>query len=215
MAYVFASTNKDTNFVFIRIAGATNKGVRQVINERWFAAALDWVIQNRVKYNIQAVSMSQGHHNLLIGENYCPLTTTVPSRIKSLLSVGVPMFLPTGNTKDYKRIDWPACNDDSISIGATNTYGEIPFWSNMDVAKTDFYTTGVMDVLGPNSVKTREIGTSISTQVAVAKWMELKRLKPNYTHEQLYAAFKKTSITTYNQVKVPGQMMNLEGAINE
>lgn len=215
MAYVFASTNKDTKFVFIRIIGATKTGVRQTANEKTFAAALDWVFQNKSKYNIQAVSMSQGHHNLGKTANYCPSTTSTPVRIKALLDAGIPTFLPTGNTRDYSRIDWPACIDHSISIGATTTYEEIPNWSNMDINKADFYTLGVMDVLGPNSVKTREIGTSISAQVAAAKWMTLKTLKPTYTYDQLYAAFKKTSVTIYNQVKVPGQMMYLEGAMNE
>lgn len=214
MASVFASTNSSSNIVFVRIIGATKTGVRQAPSEKTFVSALDWVIANKDKYNIQAVSMSQGHHNLPNFVDYCPKTPSTQSRIRALLSAGIPTFLPTGNTRDYKRIDWPSCIDESISVGAVNQYEEIPIWSNMDTNKTDFYALGVMRVTGPKSVVTNAIGTSISAQVAAANWLSLKSAKPSYTYDQLYSAFKNTAVKVYNPTKLVGGMMYLQGANN-
>lgn len=214
MAYAFASTNQNAKIVFVRIIGATPTGVRQVPSEKTFAMALEWVLANKDKYNIQAVSMSQGHHNLQKVQDYCPKTTSTQFRIKSLVDAGIPTFLPTGNTRDTSRIDWPACIDESISVGAVNQYEEITIWSNMDIKKTDFYALGVMRVTGPGSVQSNSIGTSISAQVAAANWLSLKALKPSYTYDQLYSAFKNTSVKVYNPTKLIGDMMYLEGAKN-
>ena len=66
----------------------------------------------------------------------------------------------------------------------------------------------------PGSVPAKAVGTSVSVQVAAANWMELKAAKPNYTYQQLYDLFKKTSVTVYNPAKLAGQMMSISGALN-
>lgn len=214
MVYSLLTTNPNVNVVFVRIVGATPTGVRQITNETTFVNALDWVLKNKDRFNIQAVSMSQGHHNFPKVKNYCPNTPSTQSRIKSLVSAGIPLFLPTGNTRDYSRIDWPACIDESISVGATTDYEEIPLWSNIDINKTDFHALGILSVMGPGSTPMRALGTSVSVQVAAANWMELKAAKPTYTYQQLYDTFKKTSVTVYNPTKVAGYMMSISGALN-
>jgi hypothetical protein len=214
MASALVKTNPNIKFVFVRIIGATSNGTRQVVSEKTFVSALDWVIANKDQYNIQAVSMSQGHHNLPNVTDYCPKTPSTQSRIKSLQAAGIPTFLPAGNTRDYKRIDWPACIDESISIGAVSQYQEIPNWSNMDVNKVDFYSLGVMQLVGPGNVVSNQMGTSISTQVAAANWLALKSAKPLLSYDQIYSLFKKTSVPVYNPTKAVGYMMYFEGALN-
>lgn len=214
MASALVKSNPNVKFVFVRIVGASLNGTRQITNEKTFVSALDWVINNKDKYNIQAVSMSQGHHNLPNVSDYCPKTVSTQSRIKTLISMGVPTFLPAGNFRDYKRISWPACIDDSISIGAVNLQQEIPNWSNMDVNKTDFYALGIMNLNGPGNTSSNQIGTSISVQVAAGNWMAIKSLKPSLTYDELYSLFKKTSVQVFNPTKAVGSMMYLEGARN-
>ena len=214
MVYSLIKTNPNVNVVFVRIVGATTDGRRQTTNETTFVNALDWVLKNKDRFNIQAVSMSQGHHNLPKVTNYCPSTPSTQGRIKSLVSAGIPLFLPTGNTRDYSRIDWPACIDESISVGATTDYEEIPLWSNIDIKKTDFHALGTMDVMKPGSIPATAVGTSVSVQVAAANWMALKAAKPTYTYQQLYDLFKKTSVTVYNPTKLAGSMMSITGALN-
>ena len=214
MVYSLLTTNPNLNVVFVRIVGATTDGRRQITNETTFVNALDWVLKNKDRFNIQAVSMSQGHHNLPRTKNYCPNTPSTQGRIKALVNAGIPLFLPAGNTRDYSRIDWPACIDESISVGATTDYEEIPLWSNIDINKTDFYALGILKVMGPGSTPMRALGTSVSVQVAAANWMQLKSAKPGYTYDQLYDTFKKTSVTVYNPSKIPGSMMSISSALN-
>lgn len=215
MVSTLIKTNPDVNIVFVRIVGATSTGIRQDASEITFIKALDWVIANKDRFNIQAVSMSQGHHNLPKVSDYCPKTISTQSRIKKLVSFGIPVFLPAGNGKDYKKIDWPACINDSISIGASTYYEEIPEWSNVDIKKTDFYALGTMKIAGPGNIESNQSGTSISTQVAAANWIALKTAKPDYTYQQLYDAFKQTSISISNPKSLRGDMMYLQGALNE
>lgn len=215
MAYTVLSQNKDIKIVFIRIAGITPNGTPQRPSEVTFIKALDWVISNQSKFNIQAVSMSQGSSsNLGRGLDYCPKTVSTQSRIKNLISLGVPTFVPTGNGRDLNRIEWPACLNESIAVGAVDQYQEIPLWSKIDINKTDFYALGVLDVLGPNSTSVRALGTSVSVQVAAATWMKLKSAKPTYTFDQLYSTFTKTAVVVKNPQGLSGRMMYIEGALN-
>lgn len=214
MVYSLLATNPNLNVVFVRIIGATPTGVRQITNETTFVNALDWVLKNKDRFNIQAVSMSQGHNNFPKVKDYCPNTPSTQGRIRSLVNAGIPLFLSAGNTRDYSRINWPACIDESISIGATTDYEEIPMWSNIDINKTDFYALGILDVMGPGSTPIRAVGTSVSVQVAAANWMQVKASKPNYTYQQIYDLLKKTSVTVYNPNKLAGQMISVSGALN-
>lgn len=214
MVSVFTSNNKDVNVVFIRIIGATATGTRQIANESTFVNALDWVYKNKDRFNIQAVSMSQSHHNLMPGADYCPKTTATQNKIKDLVGVGIPVFLPAGNVRDYNRISWPACITESISVGASTDYDQIPIWSNIDVSKTDLYALGITNAMSPGTQLKNVVGTSASAQVAAAQWLTVKKLKPSLSYQQIYDLLVKTSKTIYNPKKIAGKMINLEGALN-
>ena len=59
-------SNPNMNIVFVRIVGQNVNYDRQIATSATISMALDWVIQNKEKFNIQAVSMSQGHHNSIL-----------------------------------------------------------------------------------------------------------------------------------------------------
>lgn len=207
-------SNPNLNIVFVRIVGNTFRGDRQIANERTVYQGLNWVLANASKYNIKAVAMSQGHHNLAPVADYCPNTPTTKQSIISLKNMGIPTFFATGNGRDYKRIDWPACINESISVGAVDQYDAIAIYSNVDAARTDFYALGIMRVSLPGGSETNAAGTSISAQVAAAKWVALSTAKPTLSYTQLLELFDKTHIVTKNS-RIPfGKLMNLEGALN-
>lgn len=214
MVSIFTSNNKDVNVVFVRIIGATATGTRQIANESTFVNALDWVYKNKDRFNIQAVSMSQSHHNLMPGSDYCPKTTATQNKIKDLVGAGIPVFLPAGNLRDYNRISWPACINESISVGASTDYDQIPIWSNIDVSKTDLYALGITTAMSPGTQPKNVVGTSASTQIAAAQWLTVKKLKPTLSYQQIYDLLIKTSKTIYNPKNISGKMINLEGALN-
>ena len=214
MVSAFVKSNKNANIVFVRIIGNSPQGSRQIANERTFTNALEWVFKNKERFNIQAVSMSQSHHNLMPGANYCPATTTTESKIKEFVAAQIPVFFPAGNQRDYKRISWPACINDSISVGASTDYDEMPIWTNADINKTDFYALGIMSLTVPGNRSINAVGTSISTQVAAAQWLTIKGAKTTLSYQQLYDLVLKTSKPIIGPRGLTGKMINLSGALN-
>ena len=214
MTSIFTQNNPDVNVVFVRIVGNTPTGARQITNESTFVNALNWVITNQSKFNIQAVSMSQGHHNLGTGANYCPNTPNTAAKINQLVSMGVPVFLPAGNGRDTTRIDWPACIDSSVSIGASTDYDEIPIWSNVDINKTDLYALGVTTAMLPGTKQVSAMGTSVSVQIAAAQWLNLKKAKPTLTYQQTLDLLKAKATTIPGVKGTYGKLINIGAAIN-
>ena len=214
MTSVAIATNPNIKVVFIRIIGNTPNGGRQLVNQKTIFTALDWVIANKEKFNIQAVTMSQGRHDFTKAVGYCHNTPQTDQRVKTLVAKGVPVFFPTGNSSDISRIDWPACLDSSVSIGSVDQQNEISFFSNHDPSKTDFFALGHMPVSLPGSVLKEAAGTSVATQVAGAQWIAIKQSKPSLSYQQIYNLISSTSSKTYNSKISSGRLINLAGALN-
>jgi len=214
MASVFVATNPNANIVFIKIIGNTSTGARQNAGEASVYNALNWVKANASKYNIQAVTMSQGMHNLgAAGTDYCPKTTTTQQSIKDLIAVGIPTFFPSGNGRDYTRIDWPACIDESISVGYVDQQNEISANSNNDTSKLDFFAPGFFTIAGPGNVSKNISGSSSAIQVAGAQWIKLKTAKPTYTYDQLLTALRSTASSTIGRQGTFTKLININGAL--
>jgi hypothetical protein len=186
-------TNPNMNVVFIRIVGNTANGSRQVVGEQAVVSALQWVNDNRVKFNIQALSMSQGTSNFLNGANYCPITPNTNSAVALLKNNGIPSFFPVGNSKNYKRIDWPSCIPDSIAISATMPGDAIATYANFDPLLTDFFALGSLSVKNPGNSAVNGAGTSIAAQVAAATWVGVKTKNPSMSYQQAYDLFSSKS----------------------
>jgi len=215
MASLAIQANPNVKIVFVRIIGANANGLRQATGEQTVYAGLDWVLRNKDRFNIQAVSMSQGHHVLgAAGTDYCPKTPITEGKIKALADAGIPVFLPTGNTRDYVRIDWPACIPSSIAVGATMPAGTIAIYSNHDPKLTDFFAIGTVRATVPGGKTINVAGTSASTVIAATQWATIKSAKPNLTYAQIYDLIAKTSTPTFNSKIKEGKLINLQGALN-
>ena len=213
MASAAIQTNPNMKIVFVRIIGVTSTGSRQVAGESTIINALNWVLQNKDKFNIQAVSLAQTHHVLLNGTNYCPNTPLTAGLIKVLNQANVPVFASAGNNRDYKRIDWPSCLPDSIGVGATMDGDSIAVYSNADPNLLDFYALGSMRVKLPGNKDINASGTSISTQVAAATWVAYKTKNPNLSNQDVYNKFVSTSIETAGR-GTSGKLIDSYGLIN-
>lgn len=214
MASIAVANNPNMKIVFIRIIGNTPSGSRQLTYETTVSRALDWVSLNKDKYNIKAVSMSQGHHNLLRTADYCPSSPTTKLSIQNLLAMNIPTFLAAGNGRDYKRIDWPSCIDESISVGATDQIDEITRYSNYDPVKLDFYALGNTIAYIPDGTQKYVAGTSASTQIAASQWIAIGQAKPSLSYSDQYNLIKSTAKRVSNFMLTGGYMINLNGAIN-
>jgi hypothetical protein len=184
MASAAVSTNPNMNIVFVRIIGQNINDDRQIANEQTIYNALNWVYANKDKFNIQAVSLSQGSHNLVSSESYCPSTPTTQKSITDLLSSGIPTFTAVGNDRDYKRIDWPSCIPEAVAVGAGSKKG-ISLYNNYDPALLDIYSIGQLKVYAPGNILGGASGSSVAAQTAAANWIALKQFNPGYTIAQL------------------------------
>ena len=215
MASVVANTDPNVKIVFIRIIGNTPSGGRQIANELTVVNALNWVLQNKDKFNIKAVSMSQGNHGILTSNtNYCPNTQSTKDMIDLLLAADIPTFLAAGNGRDYERIDWPACIDSSISIGMADQYDQIDNYSNYDSKKLDFYAVGNMQVTSVGGVQKYGAGTSASTQVAATTYAAVKNKNPNLNSQQILDILSQTSVQIKGSRGQTGKLIKYQGAIN-
>jgi len=215
MASIAVATNPNVKIVFVRIIGASTEGFRQSSGEETVYKALDWVIRNKEKFNIQAVSMSLGHTGARSsGADYCPKTPITESKIKSLIDSNVPVFFPVGNNRDYQKIDWPACIPSSIAVGATMPAETIAIYSNHDPLLTDFFALGTLKATTVGGSVINVAGTSASTVIAATSWATIKSAKPHLTYSQVYDLISATSKPTYNSKIPSGKLINLQGALN-
>jgi hypothetical protein len=215
IASIAVATNPNVKIVFVRIVGANAKGLRQATGEATVYNALDWVIRNKDKFNIQAVSMSQGHSSLRNPDpNYCPTTPITEGKINQLMNAGIPVFFPTGNSRNYTKIDWPACIPSSISIGATMPAGTIAIYSNHDPLLTDFFALGQVRATTVGNKIVNSGGTSGATVIAATQWATIKASKPHLTYSQIYDLISKTSKPTYNSKITNGKLIDLGAALN-
>lgn len=214
MASAAIAANPSIKIVFIRIIPHNQmNGARKPVSKYMVGKALNWVYQNKDKYNIQAVAMSQGSHTLLNSTDYCPKDTTTQTAVTTLLGAGIPSFFAAGNGRDYLRIDWPACISDSIAVGATDQIGEIASYSNYDKL-LDIYTTGYANMYLPSGEQVYNVGTSVAVQIAAAQYLAIKNVKSTYTFQQLYDLIVKTSIVAKSGRVPYGKAINLQGALN-
>lgn len=214
MASIAVGANPNIKIVFIRIIGNTPDGRRQITSEATVYKALNWVAENKYKFNIQAVAMAQGRHDFRTYVDYCPKTPTTQSSIKRLIELGVPTFFATGNNRDYLRIDWPSCIPEAIAVSATDQYDEISIYGNYDKSLTDFYALGNTTAFKPGGSQSNVAGTSASTQIAAAQWVAVKQAKPSLTYTQIYELLSKTSKTVNSAKIFGGKLINLQGALN-
>lgn len=207
-------TNPNVKVVFIRYVGATPTGDRQITNESSFIKALDWVIANKDKFNIKAVAMSQGHHNLANVIDYCPKTISTESRINSLTNAGVPVFLPAGNSRDLKRIDWPACIPASIAISASANGDGPALYTNYDPVLTDIFARGDMKLYLPGGTTTTSAGSSVSVQVAASSYLALVNKYPEYKSSDLINLLKTKTIPLVSRTIKNARVIDVSAVLN-
>lgn len=214
MASIAIQTNPNVNIVFVRIIGNGPTGSRQSTGEQTIYGALDWVIRNQARLNIQAVSISQGHNSHKPGADYCASTPITESKINRLVQLGIPVMVAAGNNRDYSRINWPSCISSAVAVGATMPTKSVAVYSNHDPERIDFYALGTFRATTVGNKAINSAGTSGSAVVAATQWATIKSAKPHLSYSDIYNLISNTSIATGNSVVKNAKLINLEGALN-
>lgn len=201
MASIAISTNPSIPIVFMRIIGAAESGARLRTSEQTVYQALEWVLDNQLRFNIQAVALAQGSHNFSTSKDYCPRSARTATAITNLFNLGIPVFVASGNNGDKSRVSWPGCLPLAIPVGAV-TNGKISNYSNIDPNLSTFLAVGEAKARSSLQAQVNASGTSVSTQVFAAMWIYLKTQLPELSFAESIKFLKEIGRPVTYQEKV-------------
>ena len=193
MASVINKVNPNINLVVIRIAGLTAQGNLGIYTNAAVKSALDWVVANRAKYNIAAVSVSQGR---IFAGCYVPAGTV--DDVKALKDNNVPVIASAGNDGNKTDMMSIACLPDVVSVGATDNPDPgitkqaycktcTPTIAKYSNGNPNFYLNGRWYVTQTDGSTKFLTGTSTATASFAAWWV----LNQKATYAETYAQFSK------------------------
>jgi len=182
MLSIVARVNPAANLIPIKIVERNVNGNANLYTLASVKMALDWVIANRVKYNIAVVSLSQG--GIKPG---CRVPDGMAQQFATLKAANVPVVVAIGNNSSKTDSNAPACLADAVAVGATDNPDPgvqqiawdpkakpyIARYNNVSSA-VDFYSNGRWFVMNRDGTKKFMVGSSTAT-AAVAAWWLLNR----------------------------------------
>ena len=203
MLSIISKVNPNTKLIPIRIIGVTAAGNPYLYSNNAVKLALDWVVANRVKYNITVVNVSQG--KIFAG---CGVPSGTAQDIAILKANNVAVIGATGNDSNRTAMMSIACLPDVVSVGATDnpdpgSAGKpydptakpyIARYSNGNT-QTSFYLNARWYVLQPNGKTKFMVGTSNAT-AAMSGWWSLNR---QATWQDTYNLMESSSKTASNE----------------
>ena len=177
MADIVRQINPDANLIFIRNAFVNSRGEVRVGGIKEFNLAMDWVIQNKNKYNIMAVSFSRGQIEWTKRSTTCPVDVTTQNQIITLQNLGVATAIAAGNDRNKTNISYPACISEAVAISGIysskytpkvfSTYRQT-FGTNSGPA-TDFFVYGNFNTVAGKVAES----TSASTAAFAGYWSKV------------------------------------------
>jgi hypothetical protein len=206
--------NPKAKIIPIRIVGISPSNIPGFYSLDDVQAALNWVVANRVKYNIAVVSLAQGA--VFAG---CKVPAGMAANIATLKTANVPLITAVGNNSNRKDVFSPACLTDTVSVGATDNPwpGSQPIeydpkaapyiarYSNGAQGQTDFFVNGRWNTLQLNGTTKFTTGTSGATAVFAGLWL----LNRKATFDETFNALMATTIDAKNEFQT-GRYVRVE-----
>lgn len=204
MISIMLRVNPTAKIIPIRIVGVTPNGNPSLYSLDDVKAALDWVIANRVKYNIAVVSLSQGK----VFAN-CKVPAGMAAQIATLKAAQVPLITAVGNDANRTSVFSPACITDTVAIGATDNpepgVKGLPYdpkaapyiarYSNGAQGQTDFFLNARWYARQLDGSMRFIVGTSNATAAMSGYWLANRKA----TLDETYAAILAGTIPTKNE----------------
>lgn len=185
-------------------------------NHEGILLALDWILSIKDKYNIAAVNGSfgfsaGGDRN---NSDYCPKVTDITKRLKALRDSNIPFIAAAGNSGGYTTVMFPACDPNTIAIGASDEKGNIESYS--DISK-EVSVLAPAQVLGANSDgRGYSIGggTSSAAPVTAGAVAILKQANPKLTFDEIKKALMSSNATVNDLVYSNLPLLNIKSSLN-
>ena len=189
MADIVRQINPDANLIFIRNAIVTSKGAINIGGIDEFKKSLQWVIDNKSKYNIVSVSFSRGQQAYLKTSTECPVDRTIQSQIVTLQNLGTATVIAAGNNANKSYIDYPACIPEAVAISGIFSQNYTPnIWSSYRQTLrtnssnlTDFFAYGNFNTVAGLVADS----TSSSTAAFAGYWSKVSNGNYFETYEKL------------------------------
>jgi hypothetical protein len=192
MADIVRQINPDVNLIFIRNAFVVPSGAVNIGGIKEFNRSLDWVMTNKEKYNISAVSFSRGQSTWTRTSAICPVDVTTQNQIVALQNLGVATVIAAGNARNKTNVNYPACISEAIAVSGiySQTYRPLDFSTYRETfgtnsgPATDFFTYGNFTTVGGKVADS----TSASTASFAGYWSKVS----NGNYFETYAKIAST-----------------------
>lgn len=185
--------NPNIKIIFIRVTDINKYPTFSAIHSdgAMLSKSLQWVINNSIKFNIGAVSISQVRDNFPKGT--CPKDESFSSSVQSLKKINIPVFVAVGNNAKWDHPSYPACITDVYGVGATKPNGQLAPYTHGGIGQ-DIVALGESNITDIKGLSIKVYGTSISTPVAASillskyngeNWDDLINSYPNLNNSKV------------------------------
>ena len=189
MADIVRQINPDANLIFIRNAFINKSGAVRTGGIKEFNLSLDWVIQNKERYNITAVSFSRGQSTWTKKSSTCPADLATQGQIVSLQNLGVATVIAAGNDRNKTNVSYPACISEAIAVSGIYSQNYTPniFSTYRETrgtnsgAATDFFAYGNFTTVAGKVAES----TSASTAAFAGYWSKVSSGNYFETYEKI------------------------------
>lgn len=182
-------------------------------------SALNYIYDNREKYNIVAVSMSFGitggsKREYILDCNANPDYAQLKATLSKLRSVGIMPFAAAGNGFILNEItaSAPTCLSEVVTIGAVDQAGKVSMYSNMnskvELLGTDYAKSAT--TVGYQSAG----GTSAAAPVVAASYALLRQAFPTASAQLVLDSMKQSGKLIDDVIRKQVPVLDLLGAFN-
>ena len=192
----------EASFILIKPAGSTRNGVGNT------SGAYEWIVSNATKYGIDAAVMSFGSgqserelHRAGLDDK-CPNDHPSSPTFAQMKNLGVMPIFASGNDGRLSMLGFPACLNSTVSVGATDEYGNVATYTNSHEDLTILAPSGFRMPVGYDAGYDSLEGTSFAAPVYAALVAIGRQIRPDITVDELIQA-SRYAARSVDDVKVP------------
>jgi subtilisin family serine protease len=189
------------------------------LNLASLVTALNYIYDNREKYNIVAVSMSFGvtggnNREFILNCNSNPDYAQLKATLAKLRSVGIMPFAASGNGFILNEVtpSAPTCLSEVVTVGALDARNQVSVYSTMN-SKVELLGTDYAKSATTVGYQTAG-GTSAATPVVAASYALLRQAFPTASAQVVLDAMKQTGRMVDDIVRKQIPVVDLVAAYN-
>ena len=183
----------EAQLILIKPAGSTGSSVGDT------KGAYEWVVSNATKYKIDAAVMSfgsgQSERELYRAglDDKCPNDHPLSSTFAQMKTLGVMPIFASGNDGQLSMLGFPACLNSTVSVGATDEFGNVATYSNSHQDLTLLAPAGFRIPVGYDGGYGTPEGTSFAAPAYAALVAIGRQIRADITVDELIQASRHAS----------------------